>query len=153
MKFEQFKNIEDIVDSLQLDSGTVIARLTLDDGSSATLEVRGEVRVEFDGDIYYEPSDFPQELQDIIAEGKAYDDDRVRVGDNNWFELYYEKDKDCEPEADCVDVEGLSAAEIYEVMANYVNDIEDKKVVTKTYAELTEEAGKTHRKKADVERG
>lgn len=132
-----------IKDSMQIDSGTTIATLKTKN-HFISLEVRGEVKVFFnpdkngeptDGDYYTSPSEFPQELKDLIAENteiyrKDEDtkgiehtwslDDRVYISENNWFEIFREEDEDDPvPNADIVDAEGLTPEEILNLMLEW----------------------------------
>lgn len=93
--------IDKIINSMQLDSGQTIAELHVDN-YSVTLEVHGEVRVLFnpdphgnasDGDVYTCASQFPDELMKIFAEGIDYAEMKnIFVDDNNWLEVFLEKD-------------------------------------------------------------
>ncbi len=93
--------LDSIRDSMQLDSGLCIASLEAD-GWTVSLEVRGHVRVIYnpdpegkaeDGDVYLHASDFPKELTEVFAEGKDINQmPNVFVDENNWFELFIEKD-------------------------------------------------------------
>jgi hypothetical protein len=125
---------------MQLDSEQNIATLKADD-YLVTIEVRGDVKVWFnpdtsgdpgDGTYYSCPSEFPQELKDIIAgDAKIYRkdgdisgidyiwtlDDRVYVSENNWFELFiYDKEDDPMPVSDVVDVEGMTPSQVFDTM-------------------------------------
>ena len=113
-----------IVDSMQLDSGTEIAGMKLDN-ITVSLEVRGEVRVwwnengdPFDGDCYTTPSEFPRELKDLIAgDNRWWDcDKRVYIDNNNWFEVFTAVDDTYVPDADVVDVEGMTPVEIFTML-------------------------------------
>lgn len=132
-----------IKDSMQIDSGTTIAILKTKN-HFISLEVRGEVKVFFnpdksgeptDGDYYTSPSEFPQELKDLIAENteiyrkdgdtKGIEhtwslDDRVYISENNWFEIFKGKNAtDPVPNADVVDAEGLTPGEILSLMLEW----------------------------------
>ena len=97
MKVKSFKcndNLSQYIDSMLFDSGECVAEMKceLDNGDLCTisLEVRGEVKVDFDGNRYREPSGFPEELKKLIKEYHMWDcDDRVYVDMNNWFEYIY----------------------------------------------------------------
>ena len=104
-----------IKDSMQLDSNQVVATLKYGD-YTVSYEVQGEVRVRFDGDLYTRPSEFPQELKDMIAQGGFWEltnSDRVDVGNNNWFEVFCR-----EPEGltscNVVDIEGFTVTQLVE---------------------------------------
>ena len=110
-----------IVDSMQLDSGTEIAGMKLDN-ITASLEVRGEVKVwwnenggsPFEGDYYTIPSQFPQGLKDLILNDRWYDcDGAVYVSENNWFEVFTAIDDAMGPDSDVVDVEGMTPTDIF----------------------------------------
>jgi len=135
MKFEQHVDMTNIVDSLQLSSGTTIATLEVGNGTVATVEVRGEVNIDFDGITYRNPADFPEELKRIIAEDRLLETeygDRLYVDANNWFEFFLSKEGDF-LNYDVVDVEKSTTAELYELMAETINAWEEKMLVPPTY--------------------
>lgn len=132
-----------IKDSMQIDSGTTIATLKTKN-HFISLEVRGEVKVWFNpdkngeptnGDYYIYPSEFPQELKDLIAkkteiyrkdgDNKGIEhtwslDDRVYMSENNWFEIFKGEDEnDTALSADTIDIEGYTPEEILGVMLEY----------------------------------
>ena len=79
-----------IKDSMQIDSGEIIATLTKGD-LKVTFEVVGDVKVEFRGDIFRTPSDFPTELKDLILTDELYFiNNAVQIHNNNWFEAFME---------------------------------------------------------------
>lgn len=83
--------LDKIYDSMQLDSNQTIAHLKID-GYDITLEVKGHVRVVYKDQVYKHASDFPNELLQLFAEQKAGDCPDLFVDDNNWFEVFIEKD-------------------------------------------------------------
>lgn len=126
--FNQFIDLKNIKDSMQLDSGQVIATLQTPEGF-LSLEVKGEVRVFWDadgldagfgvyGECYRHPSLFDNELKKLIETKEDWENDkRVYVIDNNWFEVFYGiDDEDLAPISDVVDVEGLSSKELESMM-------------------------------------
>lgn len=149
--FHNFIDLTNIHDSMQLDSGTVIATLRTKDGF-ASLEVRGYVKVFWnpnpkpdegpsDGSCYIQPSEFPQDLKDLIAgktaitmnakcdesfgkiKGNWAMDDRVYIAENNWFELFIGEDEnDNCPISDCVDAEEMGAKQIFELMYDFIKE-------------------------------
>lgn len=129
VEFKVYENCENIVDSMQIESDTTIASLKIDEQREVTIETRGSINVTFDGREYRSVSEFPKELKDIIAnEERWYNNERVCVSENNWFELFYmdnRKETVLVKASECVDVEGYKDAELYELMAAYVNDAED----------------------------
>ena len=136
-----------IRNSMQLDSGICLASLEVD-GWKLYLEVCGEVRVEFnpdpegsheDGQVYRQASDFPPELARIFADGTDINTlPNVYVDDNNWFELFVEKDgrfvnSDLVDEGCfCAEPEGPAASPaailgvMYDTYIAYKKDIEDR---------------------------
>ena len=101
-EMEVYVSLENIVDSLQLDSGTQIAFYKDEaDDIYLSLEVRGHVKIEYKGEYYTNPSDFPDDLKKLIKEGYTeYDENNipttlhfsyspeVNIIDNNWFEIF-----------------------------------------------------------------
>ena len=102
------ENLSQYISSMLFDSGEEIATGVFsygDDELEVTLQVSGEVAVTFKDEVYHRPSDFPEELVQLIKE-HPYDwdvcappeeeDDEyecyVYVGLNNWFEYIF----DCE---------------------------------------------------------
>lgn len=85
-------NIEasELKDSMQLDSGEVVAVL-LKDGLLAELRVEGDVKVDFAGERYYHASDMPEEMIKAFADPESDVASRMNVLNNNWFETYVYK--------------------------------------------------------------
>ena len=103
--FEMYTDLKILPDSMCLDSGEVICSYT-DGNDKVEIEVRGYVTVDFNGERYRRYSDMPKELQELFKNGKAYDDDRVYILENNWYEVFFNGDEDYDvAEA----VEGCSA--------------------------------------------
>ena len=82
------EDIFDINDSMEVESGTELARLQAGD-NVVTLEVKGDVRVRYKGEIYKTPAQFPRELLDLFHDNEANAVNGVEVIDNNWGELFY----------------------------------------------------------------
>ena len=92
--------LKKIHDSMQLDSGTVIAHLEVNK-FDITLEVQGDVRVIWNpnpdesyekGEVYRTPSSFPDELMRLFESGKyPVDMKNLYICDNNWFNLVVKK--------------------------------------------------------------
>ena len=116
-------NMKQINDSMELDSGTTIATLTItrDDNSSFKiyLEVRGEVRVRYKGSIYTCASQMPEPLLKLFHAGCLRD---VEVIDNNWFEVFLE-DSEGVIGSDFVDAENLDPFELLSLMVTTAMDI------------------------------
>ena len=95
MEIKSFKcnELSQYVDSMLFDSGERIAEMVFEDnGFSCTisLEVRGEVRVEFDGTTYRYPSEFPLSLKENIKNNPGWwCDPDLFVENNNWFEYTF----------------------------------------------------------------
>lgn len=120
-------DLADIHDSMEVESGTTLATLHCGD-LSAKIEVVGEVRVIFDDTIYKSPARFPEELARAFRDGTAYNDPRIAVANNNWFEVFV---YDCgrpSPSvwtgySDVVDFDGpLTAAAVFETLLAAVED-------------------------------
>ena len=139
MVFEHHIDMVNIPDSILLDSDQTIATLKLDDGTEATLEVRGEVQVKFRDETYYSASEFPEELIERIKKNPGWwdCDDDIHIVFNNWFEIFY---KDMSGVIDC---EENTIDDLYESIASYVNecleeDNENNMVIPCSLAEFKE---------------
>lgn len=144
-EFTLYEDMEKVKDSMQFDSGTVICALK-DDDLTAEIVVRGEVRVDWcpsgdftDGQVeeYRTPSEFPEPLKKIIAQGYPDEidleendiqsefswtrDKRVCIGNNNWFEVFVD-DKTGNLMYDVVDIEGETAKELEEDCRLYIEE-------------------------------
>lgn len=130
-EFILFEDLTGINDSMMLDSESCIAVLVTPEGKEATLEVRGEVRVtthDENGEIigtYRSYSEMPDDLKAKIVDGSYLEDESIYVGNNNWFEFFYDNGTVCE----VVDVENSSPSEIYSLMADMIIQIEGRDVV------------------------
>lgn len=127
--FKLYEDTKNIKDSLQFDSGTLIAEY-IDNDLSARIEVVGDVRIIFEGDIFKYPSNFSDELKQIVAKGNAYDDERIEVCENNWFELIV-IDNTNNTEIDMGDdpiiaVEGLTAHELKDLLISILNSVKER---------------------------
>ncbi len=104
--FDCVDNLSNYVESMLFDSNEVVASgkfYFLGNKVEVSLEVRGEVAVDYKGETYHKPSEFPEELKELIKEhpydwsvyspsGEGNDDceGNIYVGMNNWFEYIYE---------------------------------------------------------------
>jgi len=99
------KDLQPYVDSMLFDSGEQIAYMSYESGEwliNVSLEVCGEVRVEYKGESYRYPSEFPDELREKIkndmwwelyapsGEGNDETEQLLYVDNNNWFEYIYD---------------------------------------------------------------
>ena len=104
------------VDSLLFESGTQIAYANFQKGKNkvyVSLEVRGQINIDYKGEIYTNPEEYPDELINLIKSGKIYFDDNVYMNLNNWFEYIYTENNICSDGFVCeVDVSELSPYEI-----------------------------------------
>lgn len=120
--FEQYVDLTNIKDSLELDSGTEIACAEICNGKYLiVIEVRGEVHISFKGEVYRRPSDFPKELMNIIRNGAlfncSYENDCVLYG--NWFEIFVIDKDENTVLCDVVDVEGCSEKELMALFQDF----------------------------------
>ena len=92
------KNFNSEYDSMCYDSGTIMASCDIDD-FKVSIEVVGEVNVEYKGETYRHASDFPRELlnafkDDLSAQaiflGLA---DDIYIHQNNWYEVFIYDDE------------------------------------------------------------
>ena len=126
-----------INDSMELDSGQCLASLKVN-GYEITLEVRGSVNVTYNpnsettyegGDVYRYASDFPTDLLQMFHDGKTADAPNVYVDENNWFEVFVEKDGKF-IDSEVIDAEGMNPAELFsmlwETYQDYVKDSNDE---------------------------
>lgn len=89
--FDCEEDLSQYTDSLLFCSDECVATMTVEDERGYTLEmeliVTGDVNVEFNGENYFSPDDFPPELKQAIKDGKY--DEEFTAHNNNWFELVY----------------------------------------------------------------
>lgn len=106
-RYTQYEDMKPIKDSMQFDSDTEICSyVSPDEKFTITIEVRGEVRLTYKDETYTKPSEFPQEVKEIIKNGDLWNTDEVYIGNNNWFELFI---WDCDGDyidSGVVDIEG-----------------------------------------------
>lgn len=134
--FDVYTPVLNIRDSLQLDSGTSICRMAKD-GYVAEIVVRGEVRIDWgingsNPERLCTPSEFPDELKQLIAIGKTPnhpysnwdDDERVCVLNNNWFELSVTTPSGRIID-DVVDVENQTDKELEELCSLAIDDAKE----------------------------
>lgn len=133
-------DLEKIHDSVEIESGTTLASLQADT-HQVTLEVVGEIKIFFnpdkngeadEGDCYVHPSEFPQELKDIISgkseiyrkDGDIKEikhvwslDDRIYVDKNNWFEIFRDNES-----VGTVYAEGYTTEQIFGLLLEVYRD-------------------------------
>ena len=119
IKYEQYIDLTNIKNSMQLDSSQIIAELQKDE-MIVTLEVQGDISVSFNGESYFSYDEFPDELKELIKSNAYMQDERVYVALNNWFEIFVYKNKnDTLPKTYVADVEGMTPEELFNEMMNY----------------------------------
>ena len=99
--FIQYIDMQNIVNSMQLDSGLTIAKLE-NKRYCVSLEVNGDVRVLWTPDpngtptqAYAWPSKFPPELAEVFAKDMyTYGMENIQIEDSNWFEIFIEDKKE-----------------------------------------------------------
>lgn len=92
--FNSYIDLSDVNSSMELDSGQEVARL--EKGKYVvTLEVRGDVKVQYRDCTYRCASNMPEELIQMFHEWKPEYEKVVNCVMNNWFELFlWEKGED-----------------------------------------------------------
>ena len=104
------ENLAQYISSMLFDSGEEIARGSFtcgDEHLEISLRVCGEVAVTYKDEVYHRPSEFPDELIQLIKEhpydwdvyapsGEGNDEAEgdIYVGLNNWFEYIFDGDGD-----------------------------------------------------------
>ncbi len=108
-KLEYDKDFRSLGDSMTVDSGHEFLSATLEkeDGGTytVTIEAQGYVNVLYKGDSFRCASSMPEELRELFLTGKAGENPDVQVNENNWWEVFVEKDgvllgsdvMDCDP--------------------------------------------------------
>lgn len=92
--FKVFEDLSKFKDSMMFDSDTIVASMTCDYKDhliNIDLKICGYVKVFFKGECFTRPSDFPEELKEIIKKepnGWGTEDD-IEVWENNWFEYIF----------------------------------------------------------------
>lgn len=89
------KNLTQYIDSMLFDSNKTIASMTYEsDGCIVNIDLmtRGYVNVEYKGESYYAPSEFPEELKEIIRTNPYWynETEDLYISENNWFEYIYD---------------------------------------------------------------
>ena len=87
-KFKLCVNLRDCVDSLLFNKGTQIAIYVTKD-NYVSLEVYGDVALEYKDEIYHSVDEMPKELISMIKAGKVWDCEEVCIKSNNWFEYVH----------------------------------------------------------------
>ena len=122
-------NLEDIKDSMQLDSRQTICTLTDAQNNQVSLKCLGNVKILWNGEAFHSPSSFPSELKKLI-EKKAtwYTDKRLEIIESNYFDVVVSapsinKVYSQGPECSCVHPEGMSNEKLRNILISYIKDI------------------------------
>lgn len=128
--FKVETHMEEINDSLLLDSGTTVCVYVNEDGYKAVVKVVGEVQINIFKndecvDIYYgDTNKLSKELYEAIKSGMVYEDGDFYVDENNWFEIFYfAPDTDYYVDSDVMEgIENTTDEELLEMVQLYLND-------------------------------
>lgn len=130
LEFEVLGDLSQYTDSLLFD-GETIARLETEE-YAVTIEVIGDIRIFYRDNLYKCSANFPNELKEIIKNGKVLEHSEVEIIDNNWFEIdVYERNKNDEYELiyDEVfeeDVSTMDKDKLKEYMIHHLKDYLEK---------------------------
>ena len=123
-KFDLYVDMSKVNSSMELDSGIEVARLTRGP-LVATLEIRGEVKVDYKGNRYRCASQMPDELIAMFHDWKDGYEKTVDVDMNNWPEVFIwtrrGKKLVWTGYSDVADAEGLPPEEIQALLAEYLD--------------------------------
>lgn len=120
-KFYYWDGLPDVGDSMELDSDFSVATLEFGD-IEVELRVVGEVCVTFDGEDYYSPSDFPDELMQLIKQGIYGTDKRVYVRNNNWFEGFVYENNVWTGWSDVIEADWKTGGDIFDALLSYAKE-------------------------------
>jgi hypothetical protein len=138
--FYLYEDLSKVTDSMLIESDTCIAALEQNGEALATLEVRGEVSVQYKGNDYHSVSEFPKDLKTLIEiDPYWFNNPDVYVSMNNWFELF----NTSRYNSITVDPEKLSLKEIYELMADGLNAMNRNTTVPTSYDDFISHGGET----------
>jgi len=94
------KDLKPYTDSLLFDSGELIAKAKFsykgNDSFYVNLMICGDVSVYYKDEHYKYPSDFPDELRELIKNKPDEYYDKVEIRYNNWFEYLWDGDGEVE---------------------------------------------------------
>ena len=95
-EFYDYNAKDAVIDSMLLDKYEPIAMLGIDTGDSQEtilVEINGDVNVDYKGVNYNKPSEFPEELKNLIRTDKYWEgDENVCVNYNNWIVTRHTED-------------------------------------------------------------
>ena len=102
--FIQEEDRKRVTDSLLLDSGQEILSGTVN-GITVSVRVCGDVDIDWKGQSYRRPSEFPEDLKKVIRKGTLDNDKRAYVINNNWFEVIVEDESGQHMQEDVIDLD------------------------------------------------
>lgn len=105
--FKMNVELNRLPDSMCFNSGTNICHYE-NENDTIDIDVRGYVTVYFEDEVYRNFSYMPKELQELFITGKAYEDERVVINENNWYEVFFNWDKGY----DVAEIEGYTQNEL-----------------------------------------
>lgn len=120
LRYTQYVDLTDVADSLLIESGTVIAELQSvnENYSHCSIEVKGEIRILWNDEIYESPFSYPDDLIEAIKSGHIYTDSDCYIDLNNWFEIFYEIEG--HEDSDVLDVDFHTPNEVLSIMLDYI---------------------------------
>lgn len=97
--FKCYEDLSNINDSLQFDSDTLICEyISADKKYKVKIEVLGEVSIRYspsgfveenDDEYFDTPSDFNDDMKEMLKNGGFWTSNKIEINNNNWFELIY----------------------------------------------------------------
>ena len=145
LEFKVYGDLSKYTDSLLFQDEKIASLLTKE--YKVTIEVIGDIRIFFKGNLYKCSSKFPEELIEIIENGEVSEHSDVEIMDNNWFEIdVYERTGKDEYVLVCDEVfeEDLSKM-TQENLKNYMQKY------LKDYLEIEDEINVTNDLESDVD--
>lgn len=130
LNFEINGDLSQYTDSLLFQDETIATLETEleNDRYQVSIEVIGDIRLFFKGDLYKCSGNFPNELKEIINSGKVLEHNEIEIIDNNWFEIdIYEKNSQnvyelIYDEIFEQDISTMTPDELKEYMINHLKD-------------------------------
>lgn len=129
--FIQEEDRKGVTDSLLLDSGQEILSGTVN-GITASVRVCGDVDIDWKGQSYRRPSEFPEDLKIVIRKGALGNDKRAYVINNNWFEVIVEDESGQHLQEDVIDLDLSTMSEeegrtlLLDIVEDYLADHPEK---------------------------
>ena len=127
LEYESYIDLSGINDSMELDSGQIVAELKIKDDKpetdiKVTLEVQGHVKVYYNDGMYKCASQMPEELFKLFHDGYESEAEAgLSVIENNWFEIFIEEPGRC-LHSDVACPEGMNRVEILSMMIDVYKD-------------------------------